>query len=91
MDILEQNIENMCALMASPTREIVQACLSFTKGVVALYPVGVLGKSVKTIMEGVVSLTPDCARKFREKTKSILARLMRKFGDDYITSKLIDY
>ncbi|KAF2354788.1 putative domain NUC173 [Trinorchestia longiramus] len=85
LDILVQNLSNMCHLLPSSSREIVQACLSFIKGVVTLYPVAVLGPSVSDIMKGIVSLTPDCARKFRLKTKSILARLMRKFGDDYIT------
>ncbi|XP_018011596.1 RRP12-like protein [Hyalella azteca] len=85
LDILEQNVSNMCLLLASPSREIVQACLSFVKGVVTLYPVAVLGPCVNKIINGIVSLTPDCSRKFRLKTKSILARLMRKFGDDYIT------
>jgi ribosomal RNA-processing protein 12 len=87
LDILEQNVSNMCLLLASPSREIVQACLSFVKGVVTLYPVAVLGNCVNKIINGIVSLTPDCSRKFRLKTKSILARLMRKFGDDYITSE----
>uniref|UniRef100_A0A2P2HZC8 RRP12-like protein n=1 Tax=Hirondellea gigas TaxID=1518452 RepID=A0A2P2HZC8_9CRUS len=84
IDILQQNVENMSALLECSSREVVQSCLSFIKGVVALYPPAVLGSLLKTIMRGIVSMTPDCARKYRLKTKSILTRLMRKFGDDYI-------
>lgn len=86
LDILEQNISNMCTLLECNSREVAQSCLSYIKGVVALYPVSVLGSVVKTIIGGIVSMTPDCARKYRLKTKSILARLMRKFGADHISS-----
>jgi len=84
VSILEQIIGNVTSLMRTPVREIVQACLSCIKGIISSFAPNVLGSAVSTIMEGIANLTPDCLRKYRQKTKSILTRLLRKFGDDYI-------
>lgn len=84
VDIIEQNVTNMCTLLACASREVVQACLSFVKGIVSLYPCLLLGPLVKTMVDGIISMVSDCSRKYRTKTDSILNRLMEKFGADHI-------
>ena len=84
---LKELVEMVCTLVTSQTREVVQTCLSFIKGVVSLYPPVVLGTFLKTIIQGICNMTPDCARNFRIKVKSLFMRLMRKFGSDYICSE----
>ena len=86
VDIVQEYLGYMCHLLESVTREVVQACLSFVKGVVSLYPSLYLGPLVPTIMKGLSSMVKDCSRRYRTKTDSIISRLIEKFGADHIST-----
>ncbi len=82
-------LEHACAFIAaSGDRQIVGAALSFVKVFVQVNPVERTGKRsiLETIVISLTSMKDDCKRHFRQKTRDIMVRLVRKFGHDIISS-----
>jgi len=83
---LELLIENVCLLGVLPTREIVGPCLSFIKMFVTSFPTDLVLPFLPKLVKCLVSMTDDCKRHFRLKTRDILDRLVRKFSYETISS-----
>lgn len=82
--MLESIIENVCLLLKSRAREVVQSALAFTKVLLSAYPVTTLAQFLKPIVSSLVSMKTDCHHHFRFKSKEIYAKLIRKFGYETI-------
>ncbi|XP_076034709.1 RRP12-like protein [Oratosquilla oratoria] len=83
-DILELLMQNMCIQLVCQSREIVGACLSFIRSALVVIPTPIMADHLDTVVQALCNMTPDCQRKYRQKTRDIYARLMRKFGEDSI-------
>ncbi|XP_076254422.1 RRP12-like protein [Rhynchophorus ferrugineus] len=85
----QQNIklilDNIIVLASSPTREIVNSCLSFVKVFFTALPVLMVQASLESILKVLCGMTDDCKRHFRIKVRDILDRLIRKYGAENIT------
>ncbi|CAG9862008.1 unnamed protein product [Phyllotreta striolata] len=85
MDNIKIVLSNICTLLSSPTREIVASCLSFIKVYIVCLPSPMVAASLQTLMKSLCSMTEDCKRHFRLKTRDILDRLVRKYGCESLT------
>ncbi|VVC28769.1 Hypothetical protein CINCED_3A003974 [Cinara cedri] len=76
-------LSNVCLLLTTSTRQIVSCALSFIKVITSSF----YNKLLPYLSKVVISLTDmrdDCKRKFRQETKNIYQRLVRKFGSQDI-------
>ncbi|KAJ8910882.1 hypothetical protein NQ315_000513 [Exocentrus adspersus] len=85
MDNIKIILENICTLMASPTREIVASCLGFIKTYCVTLPSPMVAASLEPIMKSFSNMTEDCKRHFRLKLRDVLDRLVRKYGCESLT------
>ncbi|CAH1969238.1 unnamed protein product [Acanthoscelides obtectus] len=85
MDNIKFMLENISTLTSSATREIVGSCLSFLKVYITTLPSPMVASSLEILMEALTSMTDDCKRHFRIKTRDILDRLVRKYGCEALT------
>ncbi|XP_063989401.1 RRP12-like protein [Diachasmimorpha longicaudata] len=81
---LKEILGHTCVLMAGPTREIVLSALSYIKVYLSTLPTTIVGPSLEVIVQGLVGMTEDCKRHFRQKVRDILVKLVRKFGIDSV-------
>uniref|UniRef100_A0A674BTC2 Ribosomal RNA processing 12 homolog n=1 Tax=Salmo trutta TaxID=8032 RepID=A0A674BTC2_SALTR len=86
MGSMEHLLHNVCLLLASRTREIVKAALSFIKVILFVMDPKTLAGHVT--MEGVGNIKDDVRRHFRTKLKNIFTKFIRKFGFELVKSKL---
>ncbi|XP_050436764.1 RRP12-like protein [Adelges cooleyi] len=75
---LEVTISNICLLVTTGTREVVSSALSFFKVIIASYSNDLL-PHLSSIVGALSKMTDDCKRKFRQESKNIYQRLLRKF------------
>ncbi|KAM9808735.1 RRP12-like protein [Syngnathus typhle] len=85
---MEQILRNVCILLASRTREVVKAALSFIKVILFILEPKTLASHLTVMLDGIGSLTNDAMRHFRAKLKNILTKFIRKFGFDLVKSML---
>ncbi|XP_077469171.1 RRP12-like protein [Stigmatopora argus] len=85
---METLLQNMCLLLASRTREVVKAALSFIKVILFVMDPKTLASHLTVIMEGIQSITDNARRHFRAKLKNILTKLVRKFGFELVKTML---
>jgi len=85
-ELIEQVLGNILLLLASPSREVSGAGLSFIKVFITSTPVTVATKFLPNIMKSLVEMPEDCKRHCRQKTKFLLERFCRKFGFDLVAS-----
>ncbi|KAJ8983810.1 hypothetical protein NQ317_008936 [Molorchus minor] len=78
-------LQSVCALMASPSREIVGSCLSFIKVYYTTLPSPMVAASLEHIVKSLCGMTEDCKRHFRLKIRDVLDRLVRKYGCESLT------
>uniref|UniRef100_A0A674BU55 Ribosomal RNA processing 12 homolog n=1 Tax=Salmo trutta TaxID=8032 RepID=A0A674BU55_SALTR len=88
MGSMEHLLHNVCLLLASRTREIVKAALSFIKVILFVMDPKTLAGHVTVMMEGVGNIKDDVRRHFRTKLKNIFTKFIRKFGFELVKSKL---
>ncbi|XP_015121144.1 RRP12-like protein [Diachasma alloeum] len=81
---LKEILGHTCILLTGPTREIVLSALSYIKVYLSALPTAIIGPSLEVIVQGLVGMTDDCKRHFRQKVRDILVKLVRKFGTDTI-------
>ncbi|XP_022172679.1 RRP12-like protein isoform X2 [Myzus persicae] len=79
----ETILSNICLLITTGTREVVSSALSFIKVMITSFSDGLM-PYLSTILSSLSKMTEDCKRKFRQETKSIYQRLVRKFGTQLI-------
>ncbi|XP_017778728.1 PREDICTED: RRP12-like protein [Nicrophorus vespilloides] len=77
-------LDNILMLLTTPTREIVDTCLSFMKIYISSLPSPIIATSLQKIVSTMCDMNKDCATHFRMKTKRLLEKLIRKFGCDAI-------
>ncbi|XP_013779774.1 RRP12-like protein isoform X2 [Limulus polyphemus] len=77
-------VENMCLLLTSRSREVVQSALSFVKILFSTLSVNDLAQHVEFLVKSLVSVSDESQRQLRFKTKEIFIRLVRKFGYEMI-------
>ena len=77
-------LEKVCLLMTNKEREVVSSALSFVQVFVQVNPVVKTAKHVQMIIRSVITMTEDCKRHFRLKTRYLLDRLVRKFGYELV-------
>jgi len=85
-EVIEQILNNVLVLMASASREIAQATLSFIKVFICTSPLVVSTRFLPNIMKGLREMPADCMNHSRTKMKFLLERLVRKFGYDLVAS-----
>lgn len=83
-DLLEMLIENVCLLITSKSREVVNACISFLHGFITTCPVMESARFCEKIVSALCRMTDDCKNHCRQKTRNLFNRLVRKFGYDLI-------
>ncbi|XP_008183768.1 RRP12-like protein isoform X2 [Acyrthosiphon pisum] len=79
----ETILSNICLLITTGTREVVSSALSFIKVMITSFSDGLM-PYLSTILSSLSKMTDDCKRKFRQETKNIYQRLVRKFGTNLI-------
>ena len=67
-------------LLQAPNREVVKAVLGFLKVVIIVLPPEQLGPHVPDIVDGLLTWPEEHRRRFRDRTKHVFLRLIRKFG-----------
>ncbi|XP_057703940.1 RRP12-like protein [Corythoichthys intestinalis] len=85
---MEQLLHNVCVLLASRTREVVKAALSFIKVILFVMDPKTLASHITVMMEGIGNITDNARRHFRAKLKNIFTKLIRKFGFELVKSML---
>ncbi|XP_074641768.1 RRP12-like protein isoform X2 [Tubulanus polymorphus] len=81
---LSELMSNMCILLTSKAREIVQAVLPFFKVLLGSFPESRLAKYLTDIVSSLVSMKDECHHHFRFKSKEIFEKLVKKFGFETI-------
>ncbi|XP_066963061.1 RRP12-like protein [Macrobrachium rosenbergii] len=81
-DMLDLLMENMCTQLLCHSREVVGSSLSFIKSALVVFPIPVMTNYVDMVVKAMCGMVVDCQKKFRNKTRDIFDRLMRKFGAD---------
>ncbi|XP_060843061.1 RRP12-like protein [Rhopalosiphum padi] len=82
-DQFETILSNICLLITTGTREVVNSALSFIKVIITSFSNDLM-PYLSTILSSLSKMTDDCKRKFRQETKNMYQRLVRKFGTDLI-------
>ncbi|XP_051935458.1 RRP12-like protein isoform X1 [Hippocampus zosterae] len=85
---MEQLLHNVCLLLASRTREVVKAALSFIKVILFVLETNTLASHLTVMMEGIASMSNDARRHFRVKLKNIFTKFIRKFGFEVVKNLL---
>ncbi|ESO86543.1 hypothetical protein LOTGIDRAFT_128850 [Lottia gigantea] len=83
-ECLDDLVENVCLLMTSKSREIVQSSLAFIKVMLSAYKDTTLAGQLKTLVNGLVSMKEDCKHHFHLKNKQIYTKLIKRFGYEVI-------
>ena len=83
-ELTEMLIENICLLLTSHSREVVNPSVSFLHVFITTSPVMGSAKFCEKIVSSLCKMTEDCKRHFRLKTRYLFDRLVRKFGYDVI-------
>lgn len=78
--------EKVCLLLTNKEREVVGSALSFLQVFVQVNPVTQTTKHVPQIITSLITMTEDCKRCYRLKTRYLLDRIVRKFGYDFVLS-----
>ncbi|XP_068203114.1 RRP12-like protein [Palaemon carinicauda] len=86
VDMMDLLMETMCTQLLCHSREVVGSSLSFIKSTFIVFPVPVMSSYVDMVMKAICGMVVDCQKKFRNKTRDIFDRLMRKFGADRISA-----
>jgi len=89
LDVVDQVLTNVFLLMRAVQREIADACMGFIKVFVVRAPLTLLAKYVPNIMLGICEMNQNNRLYTRTKTKSVLERLVRKFGSEMIHSYVL--
>ncbi|XP_045190399.2 RRP12-like protein [Mercenaria mercenaria] len=89
-EMLESVIDNVCLLLRSKSREVVQSALAFLKVTVSVFPVTTLAQYLKSIMTSLTSMKEDCHHHFRFKAKEVYTKLIKKFGYETIYNMATD-
>eukprot|EP00095_Tigriopus_kingsejongensis_P002902 maker-scaffold336_size202805-snap-gene-0.23 protein:Tk02902 transcript:maker-scaffold336_size202805-snap-gene-0.23-mRNA-1 annotation:"rrp12-like protein" len=78
--------EKVCLLLTNKEREVVGSALSFLQVFVQVNPVTKTAKHVQHMVTSLITMTEDCKRCYRLKTRYLLDRIVRKFGYDLVMS-----
>nr|CAB3265793.1 RRP12-like protein [Phallusia mammillata] len=84
--LLDQTISNICLLLGCNTREVCKAALSFIMVLFSVLERATLAQYTKGILDSLLNWKPETRRHFRFRVKTILQRLVQKFGFDTINS-----
>ncbi|KAG6795184.1 RRP12-like protein [Apis mellifera caucasica] len=85
VDTIKEILEHTCKLVTCPTREIVEAALSYIKVYITVMPSPIVASTLTKLMDAICGMTDDCHRHFRQKVRDILVKLLRKYGMDTIS------
>ncbi|XP_076547072.1 RRP12-like protein [Osmia lignaria lignaria] len=88
MDTIKEILEHACRLIASPTREVAEAALSYIKVYITVMPSPVVASSLPRLMEALCGMNDDCHRHFRQTVRIILVKLLRKYGIETLSSMI---
>ncbi|KAK6185603.1 hypothetical protein SNE40_007802 [Patella caerulea] len=83
-ECLDALVDNVCLLLQSKSREIVQSALGFIKVMLSAYKDTTLAGQLKTLVSGLVSMKDDCKHHFHLKNKQIYTKLIKRFGYEII-------
>lgn len=79
-------LDSVCTILTSPSREIVEAALSYVKVYINIMPSPVVASALTQIVKALSQMNDDCKRHFRQKVRDILAKFIRKYGIGTISS-----
>ncbi|XP_026668407.1 RRP12-like protein isoform X2 [Ceratina calcarata] len=83
---IKEIFEHACKLVASPTREIAEAALSYAKVYITVMPSPIVASTLTKLIDSLSTMDGDCHRHFRQKIRDILAKLLRKYGMETISA-----
>ncbi|XP_071441432.1 RRP12-like protein [Hetaerina americana] len=83
-DLLKVILENVCLLMVTTSREIVNSALSFAKVLVQSYGANDLAPFVPTLVKSLSCMVDDTKRHFRIPVRHLFERLIRRYGYDAV-------
>ncbi|CAH1783394.1 unnamed protein product, partial [Owenia fusiformis] len=79
-EVLGLLIDNMCVLLMSKAREVVEASLALSKVLLTTFTDVQLSPHLTKMVESVVKMKEDSKHHFRFKAKQIFTKLIKKFG-----------
>ncbi|OAD59899.1 RRP12-like protein [Eufriesea mexicana] len=85
VDTVKEILEHACKLVTSPTREIVEAALSYIKVYITVMPSPIVASTLTKLIDALCGMNNDCHRHFRHKVRDILVKLLRKYGMETIS------
>ncbi|CAL7937924.1 unnamed protein product [Xylocopa violacea] len=88
VETVKEILEHACRLMANPTREIVEAALSYIKVYITVMPSPIVASTLTQLINALNSMTDDCHRRFRQKVRNVLTKLLRKYGMGTISNMI---
>ncbi|CAB0020940.1 unnamed protein product, partial [Nesidiocoris tenuis] len=83
-DTEKQILNNVGLLVLSNSREIASASMAFIKIYITSQPRDKVGMYVPTLMKLFSAMNEDCKKHNRNRTRDIIARLVRWFGGDLV-------
>lgn len=83
---IKEILDHACRLVVGPTREIVEAALSYIKVYITVMPSPIVASTLTKVMNALRAMNDDCQRHFRQKVRDILAKLLRKYGMETISA-----
>ncbi|XP_046383339.1 RRP12-like protein [Ischnura elegans] len=84
MDLLKNILENVCLLMVTTSREVVNSALSFAKVLVQSYGANDFAQFVPTLVKSLSCMVDDTKRHFRIPVRHLFERLVRRYGYDAV-------
>ncbi|XP_017799417.1 PREDICTED: RRP12-like protein [Habropoda laboriosa] len=85
METVKEILEHASSLVASTTREVAEAALSYIKVYISVMPSPVVASTLTKLIEALCGMNDDCHRHFRHKVRDILVKLLRKYGMETIS------
>ncbi|XP_064465677.1 RRP12-like protein [Ornithodoros turicata] len=83
-DMLNHIVDAVGLLMASPSREVIQASLYFVRMLLVLLKEEELALHLEKLVTWLCNLTEDCRKHFRVKLRNVFTKLIRRFGYENI-------
>ncbi|KAF0688169.1 Aste57867_20202 [Aphanomyces stellatus] len=83
-------LRTVLMLLHEKAREVIKSVIGFLKLGIAILPKDDLVEFLPSIVEGLLQWIGESKARFRAKTRTIMMKLCRKFGYDYIASLVPD-
>lgn len=86
VEIIRDILEEACTLLTNDVREIVECALAYVKVYIGVMSSVVVVPTLPKIINALSQMNEDCKCHFRYKVRDVLAKLIRKYGIEMISS-----